>query len=309
MYKIGFLVATTPQVWKRYSDAFEDQLKTNHGWIKNTHYTIDLQPPSGAMGEYVKYVAAAKNFVAQTNPPVDIIVTAGTAPTKACKDETNTGLAPGQKPIPVVFASAGDPVGCNLVASLGHPGGNVTGLWNKQADPSGSNNLVKDRLQRLKDNAKLGSKFCVGIIGNDSVCNVQEEMRLAQTAASDLGLTLPTGVSGSIQTSGVIGTVITNLQKAGAQALFVCSDPLLTTYADTVNDAANSNKLPTMHAFSEYLDHKYKVGLMSYGPDFKKMFRDAADRVYMILHDGVLPAAIPVIVQRDGPEFHDSPVP
>jgi ABC-type uncharacterized transport system substrate-binding protein len=51
---------------------------------------------------------------------VDIIVTGGTPPVVAAKRATSV--------IPIVFATAGDPVGMGLVASLARPGGNVTGL-------------------------------------------------------------------------------------------------------------------------------------------------------------------------------------
>jgi ABC-type uncharacterized transport system substrate-binding protein len=51
---------------------------------------------------------------------VDLILTRGTPATLAAKSATRA--------IPVVMASVGDPVVTGLVASLGHPGGNVTGL-------------------------------------------------------------------------------------------------------------------------------------------------------------------------------------
>jgi ABC-type uncharacterized transport system substrate-binding protein len=57
---------------------------------------------------------------------VDVIVTSATPPTVAAKQATSV--------IPIVFATAGDPVGTGLVASLARPGGNVTGLSLQQAD-------------------------------------------------------------------------------------------------------------------------------------------------------------------------------
>src|SRR6266567_9113271 len=51
---------------------------------------------------------------------VDVIVTVDTPPTQAAKQATST--------IPIVIAVSADPVGAGLISSLGHPGGNVTGL-------------------------------------------------------------------------------------------------------------------------------------------------------------------------------------
>src|SRR4029450_6892022 len=68
---------------------------------------------------------------------VDVIVTYATAPTLAAKQATST--------IPIVFATAGDPVGTGLVASLPRPGGNITGLSNQQAD------LASKRLELFRE--------------------------------------------------------------------------------------------------------------------------------------------------------------
>ena len=68
-----------------------------------------------------EFLATARDLV---QLKVDVIVTTGSVPTRAAKDAT---AAAGSR-IPVVFASAGDPVGKGFVASLARPGGNVTGF-------------------------------------------------------------------------------------------------------------------------------------------------------------------------------------
>jgi ABC transporter substrate binding protein len=60
---------------------------------------------------------------------MDIIVTGGTAAVIAAKQATSV--------IPIIFASVGDPIGNNLVASLARPDGNVTGLSAQSADLAG----------------------------------------------------------------------------------------------------------------------------------------------------------------------------
>jgi putative ABC transport system substrate-binding protein len=78
--------------------------------------------------------------------------------------------------------------------------------------------------------------------------------------------------------------------KGVADALYVCSDPFLTTQRVRINTLAVSARLPTMHAFRE---HVRAGGLMSYGPNFLDLFRRSGDYVDKILR-GSKPADIPV---------------
>ena len=78
-------------------------------------------------------------------------------------------------------------------------------------------------------------------------------------------------------------------------ALYVCTDPFITTHRVAINIAAASARLPTMHAFCEYVE---AGGLMSYGPDFRAMFGRAADIVDRILR-GTRSKDIEVKVQKD----------
>jgi putative ABC transport system substrate-binding protein len=78
--------------------------------------------------------------------------------------------------------------------------------------------------------------------------------------------------------------------KGRADALYVCSDPLVTTHRVRINTLAVSQKLPTMYAFREYVQ---AGGLISYGPNFPDLFRRSGDYVDKILR-GAKPADIPV---------------
>jgi ABC-type uncharacterized transport system substrate-binding protein len=78
--------------------------------------------------------------------------------------------------------------------------------------------------------------------------------------------------------------------KGRVDAVYTCSDPLLTTNRVSVNTLALGARLPTMHGFREYVE---AGGLTSYGPNFPDLFRRAADFVDRILR-GVKPADLPV---------------
>src|SRR4249919_4047360 len=119
---IGFLGATTPTIWSAFVGAFLQRLR-ELGWIDGRDIAIEYRWAEGRDDRYAAFAAE----IAQRR--VDVIVTAGTAATMSVKKATST--------IPIVFASAGDPVGTGLVASLACPGANATGLSNMQTDLGG----------------------------------------------------------------------------------------------------------------------------------------------------------------------------
>jgi putative ABC transport system substrate-binding protein len=78
--------------------------------------------------------------------------------------------------------------------------------------------------------------------------------------------------------------------KGRADALYICSDPLVNANRVRINTLALAGRLPTMHGFREYVD---AGGLMSYGPNFLDLYRRAAELVDKILR-GAKPADLPV---------------
>jgi ABC-type uncharacterized transport system substrate-binding protein len=119
---IGFLGATTASVWSAFVDAFLQRLR-ELGWIDGNTVAIEYRWARGRDDLYAEFAA---EFVRRK---VDVIVTAGTDATLAVMKTTSQ--------VPIVFAAIGDPVGTGIVASLAHPGGNVTGLSNEQTDLAG----------------------------------------------------------------------------------------------------------------------------------------------------------------------------
>src|SRR5262245_20813894 len=116
---IGFLGPTTPSSQSQHVAAFVQRLR-ELGWIDGRDVAIEVR---WAEGRDERYAEIANEFV---RLKVDIILTHNTLPALAAKQATSV--------IPIVFASAGDPVGTGIVASLGRPGGNVTGLSSQATD-------------------------------------------------------------------------------------------------------------------------------------------------------------------------------
>jgi len=255
---IGFLVPSTLGIWRDWTNAFEQRL-IDLNWPKGS-IEINYQQAEGIEKNYTKH---AKYFVGL---PVNVIVTGGTQATKACKN----AAAAKTPPIPVVFATAGDPIDTKLVPSFSAPG-NVTGISNQQT------NLVIKRLDYLR---QLLGNARIALVGNDRSPNVRLEMKIAQQIAPALGLKVTVA---KIHKKEDIARVIRSL-KGKVAGLLICTDPLITTHAALLNNEAMQAQLPTMHAFAEYV-HKYG-GFISYGPHFPDLFVSAAELVNTILTTG-----------------------
>jgi putative tryptophan/tyrosine transport system substrate-binding protein len=223
---IGFLGATTASVWSPFVDAFLRRLR-ELGWVDGSTVAIEYR---WAQGREELYAEFAAEFVRRK---VDVIVTAGTDATIAVTKTTSE--------IPIVFAAAGDPVGTGLVASLAHPGGNVTGLSNEQADLAGY------RLELLHE--VVPSVRRVALLGNIGSPLILLEMKAAEDAAPKLGLEVfRLGVRKTEDIEPSIESV-----KDRADALYVCTDPLISTNRVSINILAIGEKLPTMNSFREYV--------------------------------------------------------
>jgi len=260
---IGFLGATTPTIWSAFVSAFLMRLR-ELGWTDGQNIAIEYRWAEGRESRYAQFAAE----LVQRN--VDIIVTAGTSAVLAVMKATST--------IPIVFAAAGDPVQTELVSSLARPGGNVTGLSNQQTDLGG---LRLELLREIVPGLKR-----VAVLGNVNSPNATLEMNLVLAAATKLGLE---AFRLEVRKTEDIDAGMESL-KGRADALYICSDPLVTTHRVRINTLAVSQKLPAMNAFREYVQ---AGGLISYGPNFPDLFRRAAEYVDKILR-GTKPADLPV---------------
>jgi len=126
---LGFLGAITASFQSQHIAAFVRRLR-ELGWIEGHTVAIEYR---WAEARPERFAEIATEFV---RLKVDVIVTQGGA-VLAAKQATSV--------IPIVFASAGDPVGGGLVASLARPGGNITGLSIQAPDLAGK------RLELLRE--------------------------------------------------------------------------------------------------------------------------------------------------------------
>ena len=260
---IGFLGGSTYSAASERIAAFTQRLR-ELGWIDGRTVTVEYR---WGEGRSERFTELAAEFV---RLKVDVIVTEGPASVVAAKEATSV--------IPIVFPIAGDPVGSGLAVSLARPGGNVTGLSALGVD------LAAKRLELLRE--VLPRLRRLAVMANVGASGAKLEMGEVQAAARTLGLEV---VPLPIRRADDIAPAFEAL-KDRADALYVCSDPLVNTTRIRINTLVLGARLPTMYGTRDLVEIG---GLMSYGPNITGQFRRAAEFVDKILR-GTKPADIPV---------------
>jgi putative tryptophan/tyrosine transport system substrate-binding protein len=260
---IGYLGGGGPTSQQAWLDAFVQRLG-ERGWIAGRTVAIEVR---WGEGRPERYAEIAAEFV---RLKVDVILAGSTEAAVAAKQATST--------IPIVFPTAGDPVGSKLVASLARPGGNVTGLSNLGTD------LAAKRLEILRD--ALPQLRQLATMVNTDYSGGPFETGEIQAAASALGLEI---MPLPIRRAEDIAPALEGL-KGRAQALYITGDPLVNAQRLRISTFALVARLPTMFSQRQYLE---VGGLMSYGPNFLDLNRRSADYVDKILR-GASPADLPV---------------
>jgi len=260
---IGLLGGATASAQAQWTAAFVQRLR-ELGWVEGQTVAIEYR---WVEGRFERSPAIIAEFVRLR---VDVIVTHATPNVVAAKQVTSV--------IPIVFASAGDPVGNALVDSLARPGGNVTGLSVQSSE------LAYKIVELLRDLLpNLGRLAILYHIGNP-VTALQTDA--VKAVADRFGLDV---VIVEIRRTEDIAPAIEAL-RGRTDALIVPSEPLYNTNRIQINSLALRAQLPTI-----YFDRLYVEtgGLMSYGPNWPGTWRRAAELVDKILH-GVKPADIPI---------------
>ena len=260
---IGYLGGGGPVSHRAWVDPFVQRLR-DLGWIEG--HTIAIEYRWGE-GRPERYAEIAAEFV---RLKVDVILAGGTEPAIAAKQATSV--------IPIIFPTAGDPVGSRLVASLARPGGNATGLSNQGSDlPAKRLELLREVLPRLRRLAVMvNADYSGGVIEGEQV----------DAAARTLGLEL---VPLPVRRAEDIASALDGL-KGGVEALYTTGDPLVNMQRLRIITFALVARLPTMFSQREYVA---AGGLISYGSNFPDMNRRAADYVDKVLR-GAKPADLPV---------------
>jgi len=202
---------------------------------------------------------------------VDAIFTAGTPAIFALKQATKT--------IPIVFFSTSDPIGTGVVASLAHPGGNITGVSALASD------LWPKRLELLKEISPKLSR--VAMVWNKNNAAMALEARATQDVAGPLGVALQ---DRGIKDTNELEAVFAVMTKDRPDAFLALMDPVLNSQRTRILDFLAKNRLPAIFQSRDWVE---AGGLMSYGPSYPELFHRIAIQMDKVLK-GAKPADIPL---------------
>jgi putative ABC transport system substrate-binding protein len=236
------------------------------GWIEGRNMRIEVRWGGGDTARYRK---AGEEFTAL---PVEVIVVGG---------GTNIvrTIQPVTSAIPIVFTTATDPVGGGLVGSLARPGGNVTGLLQREFSLGGK---ALELLKQLAPNVTR-----VAVLRDPSSTGGVGQFGAIQAVAPGFNVEL-TPVD--IRTGAEIERGLTAFARAPNGGMIATTSAQTTLHRKLIIALANQHKLPAVYAHDYLVD---EGGLASYGPDLAESYRAAAGYVNRILK-GEKPADLPV---------------
>jgi putative tryptophan/tyrosine transport system substrate-binding protein len=235
------------------------------GWIEGQNIVFDVRATSG---DYAKLDAEAGSLVSAS---ADVIVAQGTPGLVAAKKSTKT--------IPVVFTQVADPVGQRLIDSLARPGGNATGLTNFEFA------FGAKWLEFLTELVPTISQ--VTLITNPANENTAQFVKVITAAADPKKIAIRVA---SVRDGADIQDAVENSSKKPGGGLIIFPDGLLINHRELTVELAARYRLPAVYPFRIFPE---VGGLLSYGPNFKAIFRRTAEYVDKILR-GARPADLPV---------------
>jgi putative ABC transport system substrate-binding protein len=270
VYRVGWLGPYYPS----HITAFLDQLRAL-GWVEGQQFVMEYQTaPDTQFQDRAPSLAAA---LIERN--VDIIVTIGTPGALAAKEATGT--------IPIVMAGSHLPVERGLIASLAHPGGNVTGLTNSPGEGFEGKELelLKEAVPGMSRVAVLVNPLTPG--KTPRADEYARAVRRWQTAAEELGLT---ALVASVAEARAYPEAFALFTQGNADAIYVEAGNLNVGSVYTIMDFARAQRLPVMTNLMPILR---AGGLLYYWADWLDLRRRSAVYVDKILR-GAKPSELPV---------------
>ena len=263
---IGLLATTATMPGSaRVIEAFRQSLAET-GWVEGKTVRLESR---WSEGRSERFPALAAELV---RLKVDVMVTSGSLATKAAMEATPS--------IPIVFVAVADPIGSGFVASLGRPGGHVTGVTNQFSDLAGKSlQLARDVVPGLRH---------IAIVWNPADSGSALGFKRAQDLYPSLGVKVTSAPVGSPDEFDRAFEIVTQERP---DFLEVHPTPVIQRNRQRIAEFALRKRIPTITGFRAMVEDGSLM--MSYGPDFADLFRQAAHYVDKILK-GARPVDLPV---------------
>ena len=263
---IGFLSGASAAPFAHLVAAFRQGLGDT-GFVEGQNVAIEYR---WAENRYERLPEMAKDLVRRQ---VAVLVASG-------GDRAALAAQAASASIPIVFSAGGDPVAHGLVASLGRPGANLTGVSLL------TTLLEAKRLSLLREALPAATR--IGLLVNPGGTIVQSMVQESEQAARSLGLRL---VVVKAEAEGEFEPAFASLLHQRADALVVINSAFFNSRREQIVALAARHKLPAIYEFGEFAR---AGGLMSYGTHLGEMYRQIGVYTGRILK-GAKPADLPVL--------------
>jgi len=264
IWRVGEVLPTTAERGGYLAQAIEQSL-ADLGYVQGRNIRLSNRFAGPQPDELRKVIASLL-------PQIDLLVAWGTVGGTAAKEVANG--------MPTVFVSVGAPVEIGLVQSLAHPGGNMTGISFEAATET-----YGKRLQILKEIVPDLKRVAILRAVGDP--NVAFAMTSLDAAARELNVTL---FPLDMKSVNDLDTTFSKLKDGEVEAVLAIAGGLTFTLGPEIADRALAARLPLCSPFRETV---IAGGLVSLGPDYSAMARQAAAQIVKIIN-GSRPADIPV---------------
>jgi putative tryptophan/tyrosine transport system substrate-binding protein len=263
---IGYLSGATSEMMHEYVAAFHRGLSET-GYVEGRNVSVEYQ---WAAGHNERLPDQAAELVRRR---VDVISVGGSTPGAiAAKAATQT--------IPIVFLVGTDPVKVGLVASLAHPGGNITGITILNVE------LIAKSLELMYNLMPSATTIAV-LVNPANTAQTATETATVRVAAGALGAHV---VILNASSPDAINSAFATIVGERMGALVVSGEYFFLTQRDRLAALAARHSVPTIYAYREFTE---AGGLMSYGTDNFDAHRRVGENTGRILK-GTKPSDLPV---------------
>ncbi len=263
VYRIGVVTSTA-----HFTHAFRQGLR-ELDYVEGQNVIVEQRSTQGQSDRFPELVAELIRL------KVDVLVVSGIFGVRAAKRATTT--------IPIVFLGVTDPVGSGIVASLAHPGGNITGTSVALGE-----GFVGKWVELLKEAAPKASQ--VAVLWNSSNPTAATYLKEVQGTAQAVQVRLDLVDARNLAE---LDRSFAAIAASRARGLIVTADPFFFSNRAKLLQFASTRRLPAIYFFRDFVDDG---GLMAYGPSLADSFRRAAtyvDRIFKGAKPGDLPVEQP----------------
>ncbi len=265
-YRLGILQPTAPRATSDPT-ALTNQIVTalgELGYVEGQNLVVEQRFAEGKIDRLPTLARTLVQF------RVDAILAVGNLAIRAAREATST--------IPIVMFTSDDPVQAGFVASLAHPGGNITGVL-----IAAEGTLAGKRLELIKEAVPRAAR--IALLTTDEPSS-RAQVQEAQKAAPSLGVRL---VVVEVR-DGDYDRAFATMMAERPGALFVLASTFFNRDRKPIIDLAVKHRLPAIYVWRE---QSMEGGLMAYGSSFSGLSRRAATYVDRIFK-GAKPADLPV---------------